>query len=71
MAENYKLEGKQKSYLFEPIILSLNHMDKFDEKEMMKKKTFAKNNWQNWLINYNSKFIKKRLLMLRAKLYSF
>ena len=36
-------------------------MDKFKEKEMMKKKTFEKNcwyNWYDWLINYILKPIK-------------
>ena len=27
-------------------------MDKFEEKEMMKKTPFAKHSWYDWLINY-------------------
>ena len=27
-------------------------MDKFEEKEMIKKRTFSENAWYNWLVNY-------------------
>ena len=33
-------------------------MDKFDEKEMMKKRLFAKNTCYDWLVNYIPELIK-------------
>ena len=36
---------------FKPIIVSKDHMNKFEEKEMKKIRSF-KNNWFEWLINY-------------------
>ena len=33
-------------------------MGKFEDKEMMKKRSFAKNTWYDWLINYVSKPLK-------------
>ena len=44
-----------------PINISIDDMDKFEEKEMMKKRSLAKNIWYNWfdcLINYISGPIK-------------
>ena len=29
-------------------------MDKFEEKEMMKKRTLSENAWYDWLVNYIS-----------------
>ena len=43
-------------------------MDKFEEKEMMKKRSFAKNDWYNWLISYVPKPLKKGWVLLNTKL---
>ena len=40
------------------IIPSIDYMGKFEDKEMMKKRSFAKNTWYDWLINYVSKPLK-------------
>ena len=48
-------------YYFSLFIVSIDDMDKFKEKEITKKRTFTKNTWYNWLINYISKHIKKNL----------
>ena len=40
------------------IIPSIDYMRKFEDKEMMKKRSFAKNTWYDWLINYVSKPLK-------------
>ena len=40
---------------FKPINISLDDMEKFEEKERTKERTFAKKTWYNrynWLINY-------------------
>ena len=40
---------------FTPVSVSIDDMVKFEEKETMGKRTFAKNSWYdsyNWLINY-------------------
>ena len=42
---------------FKPINISINHMDKFEKKELINKRTFTKkqNTWYNWYdcsINY-------------------
>ena len=46
---------------FKPVYISIDDMDKFKEKEITKKKTFARNTWCNSydkLINYISELIK-------------
>ena len=46
-------------------------MDKFEEKDITKKRTFAKNSWYNWhycLINYISEPIKKQWVVLKKRL---
>ena len=37
---------------FKPCIVSIDDMDKFEGKEMMKMRPFKKNMWQGWLINH-------------------
>ena len=40
---------------FKSINISINDMDKFEKKELTKKRTFTKNtwwDWYDWLINY-------------------
>ena len=36
------------------IKISVKHMDKFEEKDMMKKSRFTKNTWYDWLIHFIS-----------------
>ena len=33
---------------FKPINISINNMDKFEKKELTKKRTFTKNIWYSW-----------------------
>ena len=33
---------------FQPIKISINDMDKFEKKELTKKRTFTKNTWYYW-----------------------
>ena len=43
-------------------------MDKFEEKELTKKRTCAKNtryDWYDWLLNYIPKPVKKQWVMLK------
>ena len=37
--------------LFKPVIVSIDDMDKFEQKEMKKIRSI-KNSWYDWLINY-------------------
>ena len=49
--------------------MSIVDLDKFEQKEMMKKRSlFTKSIWDNWLINYTPKLIKKQWVVLKAKL---
>ena len=48
-----KYKNKQIENNFKPINISINDIDKFEKKELTKKKTFTKNtsyDWYNWLI---------------------
>ena len=45
---------------FKPTDVSIDDRDKFEEKEMMKKRTFAKKNLYDWFINFIRELIKKR-----------
>ena len=47
-----------KEIFFRPIIVSIDVMDMFKQKETMKKRLFRKSTWSNWLINYISEPIK-------------
>ena len=55
-------EGKTKweieELFFEPSMVSIDDMDKFEQKEMKKIRP-NKNTWYDWLINYIPKTIKK------------
>lgn len=49
-------------------------MDRFEEKEIMKKKIIAKNlwyNWYKWLMNYIRKPVKKPWVVLRTIVWVF
>ena len=50
-----KYKNKRLKNNFKTIIISINDMDKFEKKELTKKKTFRKNTWYDWydrLISY-------------------
>ena len=55
-------EGKTKweieELFFEPSMVSIDDMDKFEQKEMKKIRP-NKNTWYDWLINYIPETIKK------------
>ena len=48
----------------------MSDIDKFEEKELTKKRMFAKNtwyDWYNWLLNYIPKLIKKSVSGVKLK----
>ena len=47
--------------------MSIDDLDKFEEKEM-KKIMAVKNNWYDWLINYIPEPITKIVVVLKTKL---
>ena len=46
----------------------MDDMEKFEEKEMIKKILSANSSGYNWLINYIAKIIKERWAVLKTKL---
>ena len=48
-----KIRKEIKELFNKPINVSIDDMDNFEEKEMMKKGTLEKNTCYNWLFNYN------------------
>ena len=55
-----KIRKELELLFFKPTDVSIDDRDKFEEKEMMKKRTFAKKNLYDWFINYIRELIKKR-----------
>lgn len=53
-----------------PLNFSIEDKDKFKEKEMMKKRRFAKTTWQDWQFKYVLELIKK-LGGLKEKIINF
>ena len=53
-----KIKREIEDLFFKPIIVSIEDMDKFEQKEMKKIRPI-KNSWYDWLINYIPKPIKK------------
>ena len=47
----------------------MDDMDRFEKKEMKKTRAF-KNNWYDWLINYNSEPTRKSLGSFKYKIIS-
>ena len=47
---------------------STNYMDKFTGKEMIKKRSLAKNTWYDWLLSYIPRLIRKWWNVLKARL---
>ena len=64
-------EGKVKREIGElfskPIIVFLDNMDKFEQKEM-KKIRFIKNTWYDWLINYISDPVRESVGVFKDKI---
>ena len=57
-----KYKNKRLGNNFKPINISINNMDKFEKKELTKKRTFTKSTWYDqydWLIKYIPEPIKK------------
>ena len=54
-----KIKRKIEDLFFKPIIVSIDHTDKFEEKEMKKIRSI-KNTWYDWLINYIPEPIRKK-----------
>ena len=47
--------------------MSIDDLDKLEQKQMMKERPLTKNTWYNWLINHISESIKKQWMMLKTK----
>ena len=64
-----KIKREIEELLFKPIIVSIDDMYKFEQKEMKKIKPI-KNTWHDWLINYIPKPMRKSLGGLKDKVIS-
>ena len=53
-----KIKREIEELFFKPIIVSIDDMDKFEQKEIKKIRP-VKNTWYDWLINYIAGSIKK------------
>ena len=53
-----KIKREIEELFFKPIILSIENIDKFEQREMKIIRLF-KNTWHDWLINYILKHIRK------------
>ena len=62
-----KIKKEIEELVFKPIIVSIDDMDKFEQKEMKKIKPI-KNTWYDWLINYIPEAIKKMQVVSKMKL---
>ena len=65
-----KIKREMEELFFKPIIVSTDDMDKFEQKEMKKKRPI-KNTWYDWLINYVPNPIRKTVGVLKTKLQVF
>ena len=61
-----KIKREIEELPFKPIIVSIDDMHKFEQKEMKKIKPI-KNTWHDWLINYIPKPMRKSLGGLKDK----
>ena len=53
-----KIKKETKELLFKPIIMSIDNVDKFEQKEMKRIRPI-KNTWCDWLISYILESIRK------------
>ena len=68
-----KYKNKQLENNFKPINISINDMDKFEKKELTKKRIFTKNIWYDcydWLINYILDPMKKTVERVKDQIMS-
>ena len=64
-----KIKREIEELFFKPLIMSLDDMDKFEQKEM-KKIRLIKNTWYDWLINYIPEPLKKAVRGFKDKIVS-
>ena len=64
-----KIKREIKELIFKSIIVSLDDMDKFEQKEMKKIRPI-KNTWYDWLINYIPEATRKSVVGFKDKLNS-
>ena len=64
-----KIKREIEELFFKPIIVSLDDMDKFEQKEMKKIRPI-RNTWHDWLINYIPEPIRKRVGGFKDKIIS-
>ena len=68
-----KYKNKRLENNFKTINISINDMDKFEKKELTKKRTFTKNiwyDWYNWLIKYIPEPLKKSVGRVKDQIMS-
>ena len=63
-----KIRKEIEELFLKPINTSTNYMDKFVGKEMIKKRSLAKNTWYDWLLSYIPRLIRKWWNVLKARL---
>ena len=64
-----RIKREIEDLFFKPILVSIDDMDKLEQKEM-KKITPIKNTWYDWLINYIPKPIRKSVGSFKDKIVS-
>ena len=64
-----KIKKEIEEPFFKPIMVSIDDMDKFKQKEMNKIRSI-KNTWYNWLVNYVTDPIRKRVASFKNKAVS-
>ena len=64
-----KIKREIEELLFKPIIVSIDNMGKFEQKEMKKIRPI-KNTWCDWFINYFPEPIRKRVGGFKDKIVS-
>ena len=62
-----KIKWETKELFFKLIIVSIDDMDKFEEKEMKKIRS-VENTWYDWLINYIPEPIRKSVCCFKDKI---
>ena len=62
-----KIKREIEEFFFRPIIVSIDNMDKFEEK-VTKKIRSIKNTWYDWLINYIPEHITKVIGAFKDKI---
>ena len=63
-----KIKREIEEQFLKPIVVPIDNMDKFEQKEMNKIRSI-KNTWYDWFINYISEPIKKVVLKIKLQVF--